>query len=295
MTTYQNPFPNDADRRELWDMLVRRDIEAFVERDWQRAQTDFDAGAFVAVDGCRSANPDTWRMAYPTLGAYRDAWLAQSLTLTADCPGLLGELLAATTLRDIEISGDRALAHKKFDGPVTRHDGSQRWLRWQTLYLCRRADGRWLINGFVGYLPNQMEPAHTQLGNVPTSAKRVPVRASQHATAGPYSPVLEVDGHRLVVISGQAAIGDDGSVLGETIDDQARLTLENCRRQLAQAGATLADVFKVNVYLRELADWARFNAIYTDVMPKPLPVRTAVGTQLLTSFRVEIEMWAAKP
>ena len=125
--------------------------------------------------------------------------------------------------------------------------------------------------------------------------KMVPEGAQQHATAGPYSPVLIVDGSRLVVISGQVAIAADGSVIGETIAEQTLATLENCRRQLASAGCSFADVFKVNVYLVDLAEWAAFNEVYRSSFPEPLPVRTAVQAGLLPGFRVEIEMWATRP
>lgn len=127
------------------------------------------------------------------------------------------------------------------------------------------------------------------------NSKRVPAGATQHRTAGPYSPVIEVDATRLVVLSGQVAVDLDGSVIGDTIEEQTRATLDNCRRQLAIAGCTFADVFKVNVYLADLADWARFNSVYEQAFAEPLPVRTAVQAVLIDPFRVEIEMWAAKP
>lgn len=124
--------------------------------------------------------------------------------------------------------------------------------------------------------------------------KMRPENARQHVTAGPYSPVLEVDAARLVVISGQVAIDMDGAVVGETIEEQTRATLDNCSHQLASAGCTLADVFKVNIYLTDLGHWARFNAVYEAMMPEPMPVRTAVQAVLLPGFVVEIEMWAVK-
>ena len=124
--------------------------------------------------------------------------------------------------------------------------------------------------------------------------KRRPAGARQHVTAGPYSPVLEVDARHLVVISGQVAVDLDGSVIGETIEDQTRVTLENCAAQLASAGCGLGDVFKVNIYLTDLAEWERFNLVYEAMMPAPLPVRTAVQAILLPGFRVEFEMWAVK-
>lgn len=124
--------------------------------------------------------------------------------------------------------------------------------------------------------------------------KTRPKEARQHVTAGPYSPVLEVDATRLVVISGQVAIDMDGVVIGETIEEQTRATLDNCALQLASANCTLADVFKVNIYLTDLSQWMRFNAVYETMMPEPLPVRTAVQAVLLPGFAVEIEMWAVK-
>lgn len=124
--------------------------------------------------------------------------------------------------------------------------------------------------------------------------KLLPKAARQHSTAGPYSPVLEVDARRLVVISGQVAVDSAGSVIGETIEDQARATLENCVVQLGSANCALADVFKVNIYLTDLSNWHRFNAVYESMMPEVLPVRTAVQAGLLPGFLVEVEMWAVK-
>jgi 2-iminobutanoate/2-iminopropanoate deaminase len=121
-----------------------------------------------------------------------------------------------------------------------------------------------------------------------------PKGAKQHVTAGPYSPVLEVDATRLVVISGQVAIDMEGAVIGDTIEEQTRVTLNNCAAQLASAACTLGNVFKVNIYLTDLGHWARFNAVYEEMMVEPLPVRTAVQAVLLPGFLVEIEMWAVK-
>lgn len=126
------------------------------------------------------------------------------------------------------------------------------------------------------------------------SAKRMPANATQHKTAGPYSPVLEIECSKLVVISGQAALDMDGNVVGDTIEEQTAKTLDNCLAQLAMSGCTLADVFKVNAFLADLDDWDGFNRVYMERIPEPRPVRTTVGTKLLQNFMVEIEMWAAK-
>ena len=127
-----------------------------------------------------------------------------------------------------------------------------------------------------------------------SSAKRVPPGAAQHSTAGPYSPVLEVQADRLLVISGQVALDMAGNIIGETIEEQTRQTLANCRRLLESAGCTFADVFKVNAYMADLNEWDRFNAVYMEAFPEPRPVRTTIGAKLLRTFLIEIEMWAAK-
>ena len=124
--------------------------------------------------------------------------------------------------------------------------------------------------------------------------KRLPRGAVQHLTAGPYSPVLEIDASRLVVLSGQVAVDLEGNIIGATMEEQTEATLANCRRQLATAGCNFHDVFKVNVYLADLSEWSSFNAIYERSMPSPLPVRTAVQAVLMNGYRVEIEMWAVK-
>lgn len=153
-----NPFADDPERHELWEMLVRRDIEAFLSVDWAATAGDFHAPGFFGLSGMKSANPDEWRMAFPRLEDYRDRWLSQA-DLSARTPydePRREALYRATSLVDIEISGERAVAHKKFDGTIRKMDGTVDVLSWQTLYLCARMDGTWKITGFVGYLPNPM-------------------------------------------------------------------------------------------------------------------------------------------
>jgi 2-iminobutanoate/2-iminopropanoate deaminase len=140
--------------------------------------------------------------------------------------------------------------------------------------------------------------AHSMTRNEKTiaseAAKRVPGGVTQYATTSPYSPVLEVQADRLIVISGQVALDSDGNIVGNTIEEQTRQTLDNCRRLLETAGCTFEDVFKVNAYMANLDDWNRFNAVYAEMMPEPRPARTTVGVNLLRTFLIEIEMWAAK-
>lgn len=291
-----NPFPNDPDRHALWEMLVGRDIEAFVKQDWNLVAGDFAEPGFMGLDARFRANPDGWQLSFPTLGDYQKSWLEQARRDAGrvSTDALSQSLHDATTLRDIELNGETAVAHKKFDGSVRFDDGSVQTLRWQTLYFCRKLGGTWKISGFVGYLPNPLGDSVTSSALREAPVKEAPAGSSQHVTAGPYSPVLRVKANELVVISGQVAVLPDGRVSSTDFTQQSEDTLNNCLKQLVSAGLTLADVFKVNVYLADLADWGAFNEVYRRMVPDPKPVRTAVGVSLLPGFLVEVEMWAAR-
>lgn len=291
-SNYKNPFPNDPDRNEIWEMLVERDTIAFCNADWGAVADDFVEDAFMGVDGGGKTNPDAWILKYPRLEDYKNEWLRQAKDFKSkEWKGDVEEdFYNATILRDIDINGASALIHKKFDGKVEQVDGSVQYLNWQTLYRCQKVDGKWKIQGFTGYLPFPL------MGGKPATniGISIPDKAAQHKTAGPYSPVLEVNPASLVVISGQAAIDLEGTVIGDTIEEQTHVTMKNCENQLLNAGCDLNDVFKVNVFLTDLDNWPRFNEVYKTYFNAPLPVRTAVQTPLLMTLLVEIEMWAVK-
>jgi hypothetical protein len=154
-----NPFaPDDADRRAIWDMLVQRDIRAFVAGDWDAHFADFAPDGFFGIDGRFSDDPDSWRATFADIARYREAWLAGSAELAGriDPTNLERALFALTALREIEIVDDFAMARKKFDGTIPLAGAEPAVLRWQTLYFCRRIADRWRIAGFLGYLPNPM-------------------------------------------------------------------------------------------------------------------------------------------
>ncbi|ASP32666.1 hypothetical protein [Labrenzia sp. VG12] len=157
-----NPFSSvDPDRAEIWDMLVMRDINAFVAADWSQVADDFDVSAFFGVDGGRAVNPDDWTLGFPDLETYKTEWLRQAADFaeTEFAEDARAAIFEATDLSAIEVKGGRAIAHKKFDGSITKADGSVDRLLWQTLYFCVRKEGRWKICGFAGYLPNPLAVA----------------------------------------------------------------------------------------------------------------------------------------
>lgn len=158
MSATTNPFPNDPDRGAIWTMLVQRDIDAFIGQDWGMVEGDFIAEGFLGIDAKGSENPDTWRIGFPSLAVYRDEWLRQSAATAAvkfaEDPRLA--IYRATNLLHIDVTGEIAVAHKKFDGAIAKADGSKDVLNWQTLYFCRKVSGHWKLTGFVGYMPFPM-------------------------------------------------------------------------------------------------------------------------------------------
>ena len=156
---YLNPFPQtDTARHSIWEMLVTRDIDAFLAADWSMVADDFVEEDFLGISGNRDPNPDNWRLAFPSLSAYRDEWLRQAQDFARQEYGEdpRHAIFSTTRLEEIEIEGETALVRKKFDGGIKKADGSLDIMKWQTLYYCRLHEGRWKISGFTGYLPNPM-------------------------------------------------------------------------------------------------------------------------------------------
>ena len=152
-----NPFKGDPDRHEIWEMLMRRDFEAFLSADWTMIGSDFLEAEFQGIDGGKRPDPDQWRLRFPDLASYRAEWLTQAADFQKiEIKGIakLEFLFQSCVLRDIEITGERAMAHKKFQGNATTTTGAPVQLAWQTLYFVRKIARQWKIAGFVGYLPN---------------------------------------------------------------------------------------------------------------------------------------------
>ncbi len=141
-------------------MLVARDIDAFLAADWSMIDGDFRREGFIGLHAHHQGDPDRWRLAFPTVEAYRDEWLrqAQEAQKISYAEPLRAAIFRATHLTDIDINGNVAVLHKKFDGSIRRSDGGTDRLLWQTLYFCAYDGARWKITGFVGYMPYASAP-----------------------------------------------------------------------------------------------------------------------------------------
>ncbi|WP_308639503.1 RidA family protein [Paenibacillus silvisoli] len=110
---------------------------------------------------------------------------------------------------------------------------------------------------------------------------------------GPYSQAIVSRG--FVYVSGQGPLDPEtGAIAGETIEEQAELTLRNIQHIVEAAGASLASVVKVTVFLSSMDDFERFNVVYRRFFQSPYPARTCVGCQL-GAIMVEVDAIAELP
>jgi hypothetical protein len=134
-------FPHDPDCSAIWTMLVERDIDAFLARDWAMVEDDFIAEGFFGLHARFKPRPGDWIMPFPELPRYRDEWLRQAneMANVAYAEPLRPAIFRATDLSVIDIVGERAVARKKFNGVIARVDGGSENLDWQTLFFAPSA------------------------------------------------------------------------------------------------------------------------------------------------------------
>jgi 2-iminobutanoate/2-iminopropanoate deaminase len=109
---------------------------------------------------------------------------------------------------------------------------------------------------------------------------------------GPYSQAIVANG--FVFVSGQIPIDPaTGDLNTGTIEDQSRQVLRNVAAVLEAAGSSLDNVVKAGVFLADMNDFARMNAVYAEFFKAPFPARAAVqAARLPKDVRIEIEVIA---
>jgi len=101
----------------------------------------------------------------------------------------------------------------------------------------------------------------------------------------------------LVFTAGQAALDENGKLVGPNdIRAQTEQTLKNVRGVLKNLGASMKDVVKVTIWIKDYDDYAEMNEIYTQFFDAPRPPRSCVQSNMVPlledEFLVEIEAMA---
>lgn len=113
------------------------------------------------------------------------------------------------------------------------------------------------------------------------------------AAIGPYSQGVVVNG--LLFAAGQIALSPEtGELVGSTIEEQAEQVMKNVGALLAAAGTDFDHVVKTTCFLEDIADFAKFNAVYAKSFGEKLPARSAVGIDKLPKGAlIEVEVIAS--
>ncbi|MDX2240108.1 MAG: RidA family protein [Leptolyngbyaceae cyanobacterium bins.302] len=112
------------------------------------------------------------------------------------------------------------------------------------------------------------------------------------APVGPYNQAIAASG-RMVFVAGQIPLDPEtGEIVGEgNVAAQTERSLKNLKAILEAAGATLADVVKTTVFLKNMNDFVAMNAVYSQYFDEAIaPARAAVEVaRLPKDVLVEIE------
>ncbi len=111
---------------------------------------------------------------------------------------------------------------------------------------------------------------------------------------GPYSHAVWTE--QLLYLSGQTPIDPaTGKLVEGGIAEQTRQAFDNLQAVLEDAGLSMDDVIKCNVYLTTMSNFAAMNAVYETRFNAPYPARTTVAAAgLPLGALVEIELIARR-
>lgn len=109
--------------------------------------------------------------------------------------------------------------------------------------------------------------------------KKIIATADAPAAIGPYSQAVRSG--NTVYLSGQIGLDPATMQMAEGIDAQIARVFDNLKAVAAAAGGALADAVKVNIYLTDLANFARVNDAMASHFSQPYPTRATVQVAAL--------------
>ena len=106
---------------------------------------------------------------------------------------------------------------------------------------------------------------------------------------GAYSQAVKAGG--FMYVSGQIPLAPESmEIVSEDFSLQVKQVLENLKAIIVDSGCKLSDVVKLNVYLKDLADFQSVNDAMSTVFDEPYPARAAVEvSRLPKDVLVEID------
>ncbi len=99
------------------------------------------------------------------------------------------------------------------------------------------------------------------------------------AAIGPYSQAVEANG--FIYTSGQIALTPEGVMAADDVENQTHQVMKNLFYVLEAAGAHFNDVIKTTIFLADMNDFVKVNAIYAHYFGTHKPVRSTVAVKTL--------------
>lgn len=111
---------------------------------------------------------------------------------------------------------------------------------------------------------------------------------------GPYSQAIIAGS--FIYTSGQIPIDPEtGKGVGDDIEMQTEQVLKNLKNVLEAAGSSMDKVIKTTVYIKDMNNFSKINAVYAKYFLEPYPARSCVEvSRLPKDVLVEIEAVAIK-
>ena len=108
------------------------------------------------------------------------------------------------------------------------------------------------------------------------------------APVGPYSPGMRAG--NLIFVSGQAGRDPNTGLLPSGIEAQTEQALRNVSAILTAAGSSLTHVIRCGVFLIDMAEFPRMNAVYSRMFGDHRPARTTVQVSGLPGEGLVVEI-----
>jgi 2-iminobutanoate/2-iminopropanoate deaminase len=121
-------------------------------------------------------------------------------------------------------------------------------------------------------------------------AKKIIATTNAPGAIGPYSQAVQIG--NLVYTSGQLGM-TTAAEMPATIEEQTKLSLENVKAILAEAGTDMSKVVKTLVFIKDMNDFGAMNGVYQQFFTENFPARSCVEVaRLPKDALVEIEVIA---
>lgn len=118
-------------------------------------------------------------------------------------------------------------------------------------------------------------------------SKKIINSSEAPAAVGPYSHAVLANG--FLFVSGQVPLLADGNLLEGTIEEETHQVMKNLKAILQEASLDFQDVVKCSIFVKDMDNFQKINAVYGSYFEENPPARETVEVgHLPLNVNVEI-------